>query len=144
MVKRMSTTTSAFTSERWAALRRAVLHMSAAFCLAAALIAAPALSAKEKDTKPKRSVHGLVSDASENPISGATVTLTNVSDAKQLASYTGQDGRYSFSGLETTSDYEVQAAYKGVSSKTRKISIIDSRTRITMNLQIPPPAEEGQ
>ena len=142
MVKPTSTTTGAFTANRWATPYRAFLFLGAVFCMAASLLAAPVLNAKEKETKPKRSVHGLVSDASENPISGATVTLTNVSDGKQLASYTGEDGRYSFSGLDTTNDYELQATYKGVSSKTRKISIIDARTKITMNLQIPPPKEE--
>ena len=83
---------------------------------------------------------GLVG-SSNNPISGATVMLTDLTDGKQLASYTGEDGTYSFSSLDMTNDYEVQATYKGVSSRVRKVSMIDTRTRITLNLQIPPPAE---
>jgi len=106
------------------------------------MLVGSALNAKDKDNRPKRSVKGLVSDASENPISGATVTLTDLTDGKQLGSYTGEDGMYSFSGLDMTNDYEVQATYKGVSSRVRKVSMIDTRTRITLNLQIPPPKEE--
>ena len=111
-------------------------------CLASVMFMGPALNAKEKDTRPKRTVKGLVSDASDNPISGATVMLTDLTDGKQLASYTGEDGTYSFSSLDMTNDYEVQATYKGVSSRVRKVSMIDTRTRITLNLQIPPPNEE--
>lgn len=141
MVKRMNAKSSAFMTGQWVARRRAFLHLSAALGIAAVLIVTPALNAKDQDSKPKRSVNGLVLDASDNPISGATVTLTDLKNGKQLASFTGQEGRYSFSSLETTNDYEVQATYKGVSSRARKVSIVDPRAKITLNLQIPPPKE---
>jgi hypothetical protein len=109
----------------------------------AAWLAAPVgLAAKEKPLRPSRQVTGLVSDAADNPISGASVTLKDLETGKQLASYTGDDGRYLFSSLETTREYEVQATYKGVSSRTRKVTTIDPRNKITLNLQIPPPKEE--
>lgn len=142
MVKRMNVRTRAFIRDSWAARYRAFLHLSAALGIAVVLIVTPALNAKDKDSRPKRSVNGLVLDASDNPISGATVTLTDLKNGKQLASFTGQEGRYSFSSLETTNDYEVQATYKGVSSRARKVSIVDPRAKITLNLQIPPPKEE--
>jgi hypothetical protein len=108
----------------------------------AAWLAAPAgLAAKEKHLRPSRLVTGLVSDASDNPISGATVTLNDLETGKKLASYTGDDGRYLFSSLETTREYEVQATFKGVSSRVRKVTTIDPRNKITLNLQIPPPKE---
>ncbi|MBI4166431.1 MAG: carboxypeptidase regulatory-like domain-containing protein [Acidobacteria bacterium] len=109
----------------------------------AAVLAWPGgLAAKDKDLRPSRQVTGLVSDKSDNPISGATVTLTDLETGKKLASYTGDDGKYLFSGLETTRDYEVQATFKGVSSRPRKVTTIDPRNKITLNLQIPPPKEE--
>lgn len=97
------------------------------------------LIAKEK--KPERLVTGLVSDEAENPIAGASVTLTDLTTGKKTASYTSAEGKYQFSGLEFTRDYEVQATSKGVASQVRRVSTIDPRNRITLNLQIPPPRE---
>jgi len=87
-------------------------------------------------------VSGVVSDAAENPIPGAVVTLTDLQDGKKTATYTGQSGSYQFSELQVTRDYEVQATFKGVSSRVRRISTIDPRNRIVLNLRIPPPKEE--
>ncbi len=106
------------------------------------ILPALAVSGKEKPLRPTRTVDGLVSDESENPIVNATVTLTDLDSGKKLASYTGDDGRYLFSSLEWTRNYEVQATYKGISSRVRKVSTIDPRNKITLNLQIPPPKDE--
>ena len=110
--------------------------------LVTACMAVPAvLTAKDKPLRPSRTVTGLVSDEADNPISGATVTLKDLETGKQLASYTGDDGKYLFSSLETTREYEVQATFKGVASRVRKVTTIDPRNKITLNLQIPPPKE---
>ena len=97
------------------------------------------LTAKEK--KVERLVTGLVSDQADNPIAGATVTLTDLTTGKKSASYTTPEGKYQFSRLELTRDYEVQATSKGVASQVRRVSTIDPRNKITLNLQIPPPKE---
>jgi hypothetical protein len=110
--------------------------------LALLLSLAPVASGKDKPLRPTRTVTGLVSDESDNPISGATVTLTDLNSGKKLSSYTGDDGRYLFSSLEWTREYEVQAIYKGIPSRVRKVTTIDPRNKITLNLQIPPPKEE--
>ena len=113
--------------------------------LMTACVAVPAvLAAKDKPLRPSRVVTGLVSDEADDPLSGATVTLTDLETGKKLASYTGDDGRYLFSSLETTREYEVQATHKGIASRVRKVTTIDPRNKITLNLQIPPPKEEGQ
>ena len=110
--------------------------------LLTACVALPAvLAAKDKPLRPSRVVTGLVSDEADDPISGATVTLTDLETGKKLASYTGDDGRFLFSSLETTRDYEVQATHKGITSRVRKVTTIDPRNKITLNLQIPPPKE---
>lgn len=118
-----------------------IICLCTSFIVAALILAAPVLPAKEKELRQYRSVTGLVSDEADNPISGATVTLTDLDSGKKLASYTGDDGRYLFSSLETTRGYEVQATFKGISSRTRKVTTIDPRNKITLNLQIPPPKE---
>jgi len=114
---------------------------SAGALLAAMCILACATGLPAKEKKSTRSVEGVVSDAAENPIAGATVTLTDLTTGKKSASYTSPDGKYQFSGLEWTRDYEVQATSKGVASQVRRVSTIDPRNKITLNLQIPPPKE---
>jgi hypothetical protein len=49
---------------------------------------------------------------------------------------------YQFSDLQTTRDYEVQAAHQGLASQLRKVSQFDPRNRIVLDLRIPPPKEE--
>jgi hypothetical protein len=41
-----------------------------------------------------------------------------------------------------TRDYEVQATYQGVNSRSRKLSQVDPRNRIVFHLRIPPEEEE--
>ncbi|MBZ5513846.1 MAG: carboxypeptidase-like regulatory domain-containing protein [Acidobacteriia bacterium] len=68
--------------------RRTQFRRLAVGVLAALLIAlGSGLGAKER--KVSRTVSGLVSDASENPISGAVVTLTDLSNGKKTATFTG-------------------------------------------------------
>lgn len=95
-----------------------------------------------KEEKPTRTVLGVVTDENENPIAGAVVTITDLQTGKKSATYTGADGAYLYAGLEVTRDYEVQASHKGVSSRLRKVSTVDPRARVTINLRIPPPKEE--
>jgi hypothetical protein len=101
----------------------------------------PCLLAKEQK-KPSRVVTGVVSDETENPIVGATVVLTDLQTGKKHAIYTGEGGVYQFSDLQTTRDYEVQAAHQGLASQLRKVSQFDPRNRIVLDLRIPPPKEE--
>ena len=116
--------------------------VSTAFLAAGVLTGAASLIAKEK--KPSRLVTGIVSNEAYDPIAGAAVTLTDMQTGKKTALYTGTDGTYLFSGLETTREYEVQATHNGMSSRVRKVNTIDPRNKITLNLRIPPPKEEGQ
>ncbi len=118
-------------------------NVGAAAILASLLILSacvPLVHAKE--TKPSRTVLGVVTDENENPIQGAVVTLTDLQTGKKTAIYTGADGAYQYAGLEVTRDYDVQATFKGVASRLRKVSTVDPRSRITINLRIPPPKEE--
>jgi hypothetical protein len=119
------------------ALRR-VIWLTAAACFLLCVFV-PGLIGKEK--KPSRVVRGAVLDAKDNPISGAVVILTDLSTGKQSATFTGDDGRYQYSDLNPMRDYEVQAKYKDMSSEVRKVSYIDPRNRIVIDLRIPPPKD---
>jgi hypothetical protein len=95
----------------------------------------PGLTAKEKHVT--KTITGAVLDESDNGIAGAVVGLTDLQTGKKVAAYTGEGGHYRFSDLSPTHDYEVQATYKGSSSDVRKVSSVDTRMRIVINLTIP-------
>jgi len=118
--------------------RAATAAILAAFLLI--MLSVPLVQAKEE--KPSRTVAGVVTDENENPITGAVVTITDLQTGKKSATYTGADGAYRYAGLEVSRDYEVQASYKGLSSRLRKVSTVDPRSLVTINLRIPPPKEE--
>ena len=126
--------------KRKASGRSGLYGLSAAAAAALLLICGISLTGKEK--KAYRVLSGVVSDQAENPIGGAAVTLTEVQTGKKMATYANADGVYQFSSLEYTYDYQVQATSKGGSSRVRKVSMVDPRSRITFNLQIPPPKED--
>lgn len=99
---------------------------------------APLMAGKEKPPTTK-TVHGQVLDASGNGISGAVVEMTDLTTGVKSAIYTQTGGRYQFSHLKLTHDYQFRATYKGKSSEVRKASSLDSRMRLVLNLHIPPP-----
>jgi hypothetical protein len=94
----------------------------------------PCLAAKEKAVT--KTVSGAVLDEADNAIVGASVKLTDLYTRKQVAVYTGEGGHYQFADLRPNHDYEVQATYKGSSSDVRKVSSVDTRRRIVINLTI--------
>lgn len=116
--------------------------MAAVLMLGAWALGMTASSLAAKENKPTRLVTGIVSDEKDNPIAGATVTLTDLQTGKKSAAYTSAEGKYQFSGLEFTRDYEVQASHQGLSSKVRRVSTVDPRNNITFNLRVPPPKDE--
>ena len=115
------------------------LGMMVCVCLTVSL-AQPA-SAKKRE-KPSRTVTGDVLDASNQGIDGATVELKDLRTGKTLAIYTQHGGKYSFSDLKESDDYQVKATYKGQSSEMRTASTFDDRMIITLNLHIPPPQDQ--
>jgi len=124
---------------------RHALHPAAlmvGFLLWTAVRAPLLVAGKDKNKEPTRTLSGVILDEAENPIAGAAVTLKDLSNGKELSLITGEDGRYLFSALKLTRDYEVQATHKGVASRFRRVSIVDPRKRIVFDLQIPPPKEE--
>ncbi len=102
--------------------------------------AAP-VSAKRIKPPTSKTLVGQVFDASDNPIVGASVEMTNLTTAKTAAIYTGPEGRFKFTDLKLTQDYQVKAHYKGQSSEVRKVSSWDTRFDLVLNLHIPAPKD---
>jgi hypothetical protein len=110
----------------------------AAFLLAA--VSVPGMLAKERKPVTK-TVSGFVLDASENGIVDAAVSIADLTSGKKFTTVSKEGGRFQFADLSPKHDYEVQAVYKNQSSEVRKVSSLDERLRIVLNLRIPPPKD---
>ncbi len=100
-----------------------------------------ALLAKREKPPTSKTVVGQVFDASDNPIAGAAVEMTNLTTQKTSAIYTGPDGHFTFTDLKLTQDYQFKAHYKGQTSEVRKVSSWDTRFNLVLNLHIPAPKD---
>lgn len=119
--------------------RSGLLLLICAACLVVLCIPLLPLSAKKKPPLTK-TVQGEVVDASNHPIVGASVELTDETAGTTLGLYTEAGGRYEFTELKPNHDYKVQARYKGQASDVRHASSLDDRGIVVLNLTIPPPS----
>ena len=98
------------------------------------------VSGSAKDRRPTtRTISGTVYDDAQNTIPGASIELTDTQTGKVLDIYSQEAGEYQFTGLRFDHDYTVRAEYNGVSSETRKISILETRWTLVLNLTIERP-----
>ncbi len=110
----------------------------ATFSLALALLIAavvPRAIAQGTDGDT-RSVSGIVTNASGDPVPGAVVQLKDTKTL-QIRSYVCQaGGKYHFAGLSTDVTYELRATFQGASSKTKRLSIFDSAKEPVIDLKL--------
>ncbi len=101
------------------------------------LLAAGVASAQggKKETQ-LRTVSGVVTDKSENPLPGSVVFLRNVRTNAVSSRFADKDGNYRFSGLDPNVDYEVHAELEGAKSPSKTMSSLDSRKEMILNLKI--------
>jgi len=101
------------------------------------LMMSTAIFAQRRDKTPaERSVSGIVTDASGNPVPGAVVQLKNMKTL-QVRSFIAKDkGDYYFNGLSTDVDYQLLAQANGKESAPRTISTFDSHPQVVMNFQL--------
>ena len=120
---------------------RPEFRIAAVICCGMIVLLAGTAAAKKKKPLTK-TIQGEVLDRDNNPIVGASVELTDVTSGKTLGIYTEADGRYQFSDLKPSDDYQVQATYKGQQSDVRHASALDDEGVKVLNLAIPPPASQ--
>src|SRR2546429_4029302 len=100
------------------------------FCVLV-VIAALAAAANAQDKKGEaqlRTVRGVVSDKSDNPLSGSVVFLKNMRTNSVRSSYTDDTGSYRFSGLDPNADYELHAEKDN--AKSELVRMFFKKTKI--------------
>jgi hypothetical protein len=108
------------------------------FCITSLffLVLASAAAQDAKKEAQLRTVHGLVLDKAENPVSESVVFLKNERNNIVRTLYTDSTGKYRFSGLDPNTDYEIYAQKNDLKSSTRTVTSYDSRKDIELNLRI--------
>ncbi len=83
-----------------------------------------------------RTVSGVVKDASDSFVEGAIVQLKNKKTDEIRSFITLQNGAYYFNGLSPNIDYEIRAASQGRVSRTKIVSVFDTRKKMIFNLKV--------
>ena len=84
----------------------------------------------------QRVVAGAVVDAGSSPLEGATVFLRN-EKSKSIRSYTSaKDGRFRFTQVSMSDDFELWAEKNGKKSATKTVSSWDTRKEAEYELKI--------
>jgi hypothetical protein len=118
--------------------RRAGLALVGLLLLGGSFNLGSAFDKKDKNGEPlnQRSVQGTVTDAKDNPISGAVVYIKN-SKTLQIRSFITKDaGTYYFHSLSPDVDYELHAESNGAASSNKTLSSFDSRKQAIINLKL--------
>jgi hypothetical protein len=118
-------------------LRTRILFCSALLGFLMLQAALPAAAQDKKKESPLKTVHGQVLDKGENALPAAIVFLKNLQNSAVKTSFADDNGGYRFSGLDPNTDYEIHAEFKGDVSPTKRLSSLDSRRDINLNLTIP-------
>ena len=83
-----------------------------------------------------RSVWGIVTDRSGQPVQGAAVKLKNTITLQVRSYITQENGEYRFHGLHPDMDYSVRARQDRHASKRREITRFNTRERIRIDLRL--------
>jgi hypothetical protein len=91
---------------------------------------------RKKAASNERSLTGLVTDKTDNPVEGAVVQIKDTKTLRVRSFLTKADGHYQFHGLSLDTDYEVKAERQGLSSDTRTLTVYDTRKDPVLNLKL--------
>jgi hypothetical protein len=83
-----------------------------------------------------RSVHGVVLNSKGAPVPGAIVLLKDMKTLQVRSFIAQQDGKYRFYGLSTDVNYQLRAEHQGETSKTKTVSVFDSRKMVKLDLKV--------
>jgi hypothetical protein len=83
-----------------------------------------------------KTVRGVVTDKSDNPINAGVVFLKNTRSNQVRSNITNDRGEYRFSGIDPNAEYELYAEKDGAKSQTRNVSSFETRMDIVLNLKL--------
>jgi protocatechuate 3,4-dioxygenase beta subunit len=111
---------------------------SVAVCLIAALLTSGLFGQDRRSNGDAgvRSVQGVVTDSSGNPVDKAVVQLKDTKSLQIRSFITNPDGSYHFAGLSPNVEYQLKAEHQGVFSARKTLSVFSSKKSVTINLKL--------
>ena len=85
-------------------------------------------------TTTQRTVSGIITDDSHEPLRGAVVELENPSNHEIVSFLTAEDGRYIFKRVDSHTDFQLWATFRGHKSIIHTISMYDSHLEKVINI----------
>jgi hypothetical protein len=107
-----------------------------AVCIAVVLLCAGLDAQQKSEDTTTRTVEGLVTNASNQPVADAVVQLKNTKTLQIRSFITQADGHYHFAGLGTDVEYQIEAGHDGVHTSWKTLSIFNSKKNPVMNLKL--------
>jgi hypothetical protein len=107
-------------------------------CLIAVLVAGVVYGQDKRSNEDAvtRSVQGIVTDASGNPVDGAVVQLKDTKTLDIRSFHTPSDGSFHFAGLSPNVEYELKADHDGASSGKKTLSVFNNQKMASINLKL--------
>jgi archaellin len=107
-----------------------------AACIAIVLLGMGLLAQKKSEDTTTRTVEGVVSNASNQPVAKAVVQLKNTKTLQIRSFITQDDGSYHFAGLNTDVEYQLKAEHEGATSSWKTLSVFNSKKTAVINLKL--------
>src|SRR3954468_16257606 len=103
------------------------------FFLAPMALASAAPAAAQK---PTFDIEGIVTDAQQGVLPGATVTLQNVATGLSRETATDANGRYFFAAIPPAGQYLLQTALAGFATERRENLTFNAGQRVVLNVTL--------
>src|SRR5438093_6256744 len=100
------------------------------------LLMASAIAAPAAAQKPTFDIEGVVTDAQQGVLPGATVTLQNVATGLTRESVADGNGRYVFTSLPPAGQYILQTALAGFATERRENLTFNAGQRAVLNVTL--------
>jgi hypothetical protein len=81
-----------------------------------------------------RTISGVITDDGHEPLRGAVVELENPANHEIVSYLTGEDGRYTFKRVDSHTDFQLWATFRGRKSAVHTISMYDSHLQKVINI----------
>jgi hypothetical protein len=98
------------------------------------ILAAHAQQHDPRVTVDLRTISGTVTDSGHEPIRNAIVELENPANHEVISFITAADGHYIFNRLDSHTDFQVWATFRGHKSVVHNISMYDSHMDKVINI----------
>ena len=116
------------------AIRRTTASLTALLACGVLLCCVATARPQQMKTPTMRTISGIVTDDGHEPLHGAVVELENPANHEIVSYLTAEDGRYTFKRVDSHTDFQLWATFRGHKSVIHTISMYDSHLEKIINI----------